>query len=318
MKKKILLILIFISIFNYSNASTIDIEQLLKNYEDSCMHCKHQEKLNNIKKILSEKEFYEFNYKNENEKYKFFIPKGTIVKENKNTYIKNETFYLDFADEQNLSFPIELIKKGESFELDTYNLELILDLDNVKDSKDKVLEFRKRLLDRNKNFIKKKEDIEFEKKFEERNGEDKMKIRKIMLLTMIGLFSVFGFSCSKTGNEKQSLTISKEVKNGKKAEYKKITSDEAKKMIETQKVIVVDVRTLKEYTEGHIPNAISVPLETIENKAEAKLKNKDDLILVYCRSGRRSREAALKLIEKGYTNVIDFGGIKDWNGEVVK
>ena len=145
-----------------------------------------------------------------------------------------------------------------------------------------------------------------------------MKIRKIMLLTMIGLFSVFGFSCSKTGNEKQSLTISKEVKNGKKAEYKKITSDEAKKMIETQKVIVVDVRTLEEYTEGHIPNAISVPLETIENKAEAKLKNKDDLILVYCRSGRRSREAALKLIENGYTNVIDFGGIKDWNGEVVK
>lgn len=170
MKKKILLILIFISIFNYSNASTIDIEQLLKNLENSCMHCKaeaeHQEKLNNIKKILSEKEFYEFNYKNENEKYKFFIPKGTIVKENKNTYIKNETFYLDFDDEQNLSFPIELIKKGESFELDTYDLELILDLDNVKDSKDKVFEFRKRLLNRNKNFIKENQDIEFEKKFE--------------------------------------------------------------------------------------------------------------------------------------------------------
>ena len=80
------------------------------------------------------------------EKYKFFIPKGTIIKENKNTYIKNETFYLDFDDEQNLSFPIELIKKGESFELDTYDLELILDLDNVKDSKDKVLEFRKKAL----------------------------------------------------------------------------------------------------------------------------------------------------------------------------
>ena len=145
-----------------------------------------------------------------------------------------------------------------------------------------------------------------------------MKIRKIVLLIIIGIFSVFGFSCSKTGNEKQDLVMSKEAKNGKKVEYKKITSDEAKKMMETQKVIVVDVRTLEEYTEGHIPNAISVPLETIENEAEAKLKNKDDLILVYCRSGRRSREAALKLIEKGYTNVIDFGGIKDWNGEVVK
>ena len=147
---------------------------------------------------------------------------------------------------------------------------------------------------------------------------DKMKIRKIMLLTMIGLFSVFEFSCSKTGNEKETLEMSKEAKTGKKAEYKKITSDEAKKMMETQKVIVVDVRTLEEYNEGHIPNAISIPLETIENEAEVKLKNKDDLILVYCRSGRRSREAALKLIEKGYTNVIDFGGIKDWNGEVVK
>ena len=148
--------------------------------------------------------------------------------------------------------------------------------------------------------------------------ERKVKIRKIMLMTMIGVFSVFGFSCSKTGNEKQDLVMSKEAKTGKKAEYKKITSDEAKKMMETQKVIVVDVRTLEEYNEGHIPNAISVPLETIENEAEAKLKNKDALILVYCRSGRRSREAALKLIEKGYTNVIDFGGIKDWNGEVVK
>ena len=145
-----------------------------------------------------------------------------------------------------------------------------------------------------------------------------MKIRKIVLLIIIGIFSVFGFSCSKTGNEKQDLVMSKEAKTGKKAEYKKITSDEAKKMMETQKVIVVDVRTLEEYNEGHIPNAISVPLETIENEAEAKLKNKDDLILVYCRSGRRSREAALKLIEKGYTNVIDFGGIQDWNGEIVK
>ena len=145
-----------------------------------------------------------------------------------------------------------------------------------------------------------------------------MKIRKIALLTMVGVISVLGFSCSKSGNEKGTLAMSKEVKVGKKAEYKKITSDEAKKMMETQKVIVVDVRTLEEYNEGHIPNAISVPLETIENEAEAKLKNKDALILVYCRSGSRSREAALKLIEKGYTNVIDFGGIKDWNGEVVK
>ena len=145
-----------------------------------------------------------------------------------------------------------------------------------------------------------------------------MKIKKIALMAIVGLISVLGISCGRTMNSKQVSVDSKEVKNEKKAEYKKITSDEAKKMMESEKTIVVDVRTTEEYNEGHIPNAISIPLETIEKEAEAKLKNKDDLILVYCRSGRRSREAALKLIEKGYTNVIDFGGIQDWNGEVVK
>ena len=145
-----------------------------------------------------------------------------------------------------------------------------------------------------------------------------MKIKKITMLAIVGLISVLGISCGRTMNSKQVSVDSKEVKNEKKAEYKKITSDEAKNIMSTQKAIVVDVRSLEEYDEGHIPNAISVPLETIENEAETKLKNKDDLILVYCRSGRRSREAALRLIEKGYTNVIDFGGIQDWNGEVVK
>ena len=145
-----------------------------------------------------------------------------------------------------------------------------------------------------------------------------MKIKKIALMAIVGLISVLGISCGRTMNSKQVSVDSKEVKNEKTAEYKKITSDEAKNIMLTEKPIVVDVRSLEEYNEGHIPNAISVPLETIENEAEAKLKNKDDLILVYCRSGRRSREAALRLIEKGYTNVIDFGGIQDWNGEVVK
>ena len=145
-----------------------------------------------------------------------------------------------------------------------------------------------------------------------------MKIKKIALMAIVGLISVLGISCGRTMNSKQVSVDSKEVKNEKKAEYKKITSDEAKNIMLTEKPIVVDVRSLEEYNEGHIPNAISVPLETIENEAEVKLKNKNDLILVYCRSGRRSREAALRLIEKGYTNVIDFGGIQDWNGEVVK
>ena len=112
MKKKILLILIFINIFSYFSASTIDLssfERQLKN----CNHCSgiEGELKTRLEKFILEEDFYEFNYNEKNEKYKFFIPKGTIVKENKNTYIKNETFYLDFAGEQNLSFPIELIKK---------------------------------------------------------------------------------------------------------------------------------------------------------------------------------------------------------------
>jgi len=137
------------------------LNDLCEQLPSSCAKVQEEKFYRNVNEILSEKDFYKFSYKDKNREYKFFIPKGTIVKENKNTYIKNETFYLAFDDEQNLSFPVELVKKGESFELDTYNLELILDLDNVKDFKDKVLEFRKRLLDRNKNFIKTREDIEY-------------------------------------------------------------------------------------------------------------------------------------------------------------
>jgi len=137
------------------------LNDLCEQLPSSCAKVQEEKFYRNVNEILSEKDFYKFSYKDKNREYKFFIPKGTIVKENKNTYIKNETFYLAFDDEQNLSFPVELVKKGEFFELDTYNLELILDLDNVKDFKDKVLEFRKRLLDRNKNFIKTREDIEY-------------------------------------------------------------------------------------------------------------------------------------------------------------
>ena len=169
---KNLILFLLISFCSFSggiNEKSIEesLNDLCEQLPSSCAKVQEEKFYRNVNEILSEKDFYKFSYKGKNREYKFFIPKGTIVKENKNTYIKNETFYLAFDDEQNLSFPVELVKKGESFELDTYNLELILDLDNVKDFKDKVLEFRKRFLDRNKNFIKEKEDIEFEKKFEQ-------------------------------------------------------------------------------------------------------------------------------------------------------
>jgi len=80
--------------------------------------------------------------------------------------------------------------------------------------------------------------------------------------------------------------------------------------------IILDVRTEEEFAEGHIPGAILIPHDAIADQAEATLANKDQLILVYCRSGNRSRQAAEALAELGYTNVVEFGGINDWPYEI--
>ena len=98
--------------------------------------------------------------------------------------------------------------------------------------------------------------------------------------------------------------------------YHKISAEDAKKMMETQTVIIVDVRTLDEYNEGHIENAILITNEDIEG-APRELPDKDATILVYCRSGKRSKEASDKLVELGYTHIYDFGGIIDWPYEVI-
>ena len=89
-------------------------------------------------------------------------------------------------------------------------------------------------------------------------------------------------------------------------------------MNENENYIILDVRTIEEYNEGHIPNAICIPNETICNSEIAELPNKEQLILIYCRSGNRSKQAAEKLIKLGYSNLIEFGGIIDWKGEIVK
>ena len=81
--------------------------------------------------------------------------------------------------------------------------------------------------------------------------------------------------------------------------------------------IIVDVRTFEEYCEGHIPGAINVPNENIVDKQPELLPNKDALILIYCRSGNRSKQAAQKLLDMGYSNLVEFGGIIDWKGAVV-
>ena len=89
-------------------------------------------------------------------------------------------------------------------------------------------------------------------------------------------------------------------------------------MNENKDYIILDVRTIEEYNEGHIPNAICIPNETIGEDIVSKLPNKEQLILIYCRSGNRSKQAAKKLNQLGYTNLIEFGGIIDWKGEIIK
>ena len=101
--------------------------------------------------------------------------------------------------------------------------------------------------------------------------------------------------------------------NDQGAVYVNITAEEAKQIMDSEEdYIILDVRTREEYDEGHIPGATQISHEEIAEKAEDVLTDKDQLILVYCRSGRRSKIAAEALVELGYTNIKEFGGIIDW------
>ena len=103
----------------------------------------------------------------------------------------------------------------------------------------------------------------------------------------------------------------------KEAAHVNITAEEAKEIMDTEEgYIILDVRTQEEYDQGHIPGAIVISHDEIEEKAEEVLTDKKQLILVYCRSGRRSKLAAEALVELGYTNIKEFGGIIDWPYEV--
>ena len=105
--------------------------------------------------------------------------------------------------------------------------------------------------------------------------------------------------------------------NDQGAVYVNITAEEAKQIMDSEEgYIILDVRTQEEYDEGHIPGATQISHEEIAEKAEEVLTDKDQLILVYCRSGRRSKIAAEALAELGYTNIKEFGGIIDWPYEV--
>ena len=106
---------------------------------------------------------------------------------------------------------------------------------------------------------------------------------------------------------------------GEEIMYEQISMDEAKKIMESEEdYIILDVREQEEFDAGHIPGAILIPYTEIEAKAEKVLTDKGELILVYCRSGRRSKIASESLAKLGYTNVKEFGGIIDWTGEIEK
>ena len=100
--------------------------------------------------------------------------------------------------------------------------------------------------------------------------------------------------------------------------YEKITAEQAKEIMDTESnYIILDVRSLEEYNEGHIKNAVLLPVDNIMTEAGPVIGEKDKTVLVYCRSGNRSKMASGRLAELGYTNIKDFGGIVDWPYEVV-
>ena len=139
----------------------------------------------------------------------------------------------------------------------------------------------------------------------------KRSLSLLVFATSLGLLT--GCSQNTVTNTEKTSVITTE-----KASVITITSEEAKKMMDQEdSLIIVDVRTQEEYDAGYIEGAVLIPDFDIETKAESLLPDKDATILVYCRSGRRSALAAQKLVELGYQNIYDFGGIIDWNYDIV-
>ena len=128
-----------------------------------------------------------------------------------------------------------------------------------------------------------------------------MKFRKILVMILSAVVLMGCTSCEPPTNT-----------------YKQVTAEEAMSMMDSlsSPYIILDVRTPAEYAQGHIPNAINIPNETIGTEEIPQLPNKKQVIFVYCRSGNRSKQAAEKLVQLGYTNVVEFGGIIDWPGDI--
>lgn len=154
---------------------------------------------------------------------------------------------------------------------------------------------------------------------------------KIFLIAVLALTAIVTLTCckndssatsaepkDKTASAGEEKSNSQPAEASTTAEYHKLTPEEAyQMMLENEDYILLDVRTADEYNEGHIENALLIPDFELSSRAEKELPNKEALILVYCRSGRRSEISAKELVEMDYTNVYDFGGINDWEYEIV-
>lgn len=125
----------------------------------------------------------------------------------------------------------------------------------------------------------------------------------VILLTLFFMFAI--------------LSCATEPETAAEGEYKRISAEEAKEMMDEEDVIVIDVRTEEEFEEIRIEGALLIPDYEIEELAEEKLPDKGATILIYCRTGRRSEDASRALIEMGYTSVYDFGGIEDWEYDII-
>ncbi len=131
------------------------------------------------------------------------------------------------------------------------------------------------------------------------------KVKGLIIMLLISL-SLFGMTAC-------------DGENGKASTYEQITAEQAKTIMDTERdYVIIDARTEEEFAEGHVENAILIPEYEIADRAEKELPDKEQLILVYCRSGRRSKIASEELVKLGYTNVKEFGGIIDWPYKTVK
>ena len=128
------------------------------------------------------------------------------------------------------------------------------------------------------------------------------KIMRKCIIILVSIIMIMGLA----GCEEQSMS------------YTQISMEEARSLMEEETdYIILDVRTVEEFAQKHIPDAINIPNEMIGSEELAELPNKNQLIFVYCRSGNRSKQASEKLAALGYTKVYEFGGINDWTGETV-